>query len=81
MAAARQRLNERAQKYWGDKHKRMLTRDFEQTVAIENDQRWVCVIRINGEVVGRSVEHTNQRAANEEASLRALGWMNENGLR
>jgi hypothetical protein len=81
MTSARQRLNERAQKYWGDKHKKMLTKDFEQTVAIENDQRWVCNIKINGALVARSVEHTNQGRANEEASLHALGWMDENGWR
>jgi Double-stranded RNA binding motif len=81
MAAARTRLNERAQKYWGEKHKKMLTRDFEQTVTTPDDQRWVCTIKIEGVVVATSVEHRNQKDANEEASLRALGWMSENGYR
>jgi hypothetical protein len=77
--AARARLNERAKKYWGEKCKTMLKKDFEQTVTIVNDQRWVCSIKIDGVVVARSVEHRNQRDANEEASMQALGWMNENG--
>jgi hypothetical protein len=77
--AARGRLNERAQKHWGETHKTMLKREFEQTVAIVNDQRWVCSIKIDGVVVARSVEHRNQKDANEEASMQALGWMNENG--
>jgi hypothetical protein len=81
MAAARQRLNERAQKYWGEKHKNMVTKEFEQTVAIAHDQRWVCTIKIDGALAGKSGEHRNQTDANEEASLRALGWMNEKGYR
>jgi Double-stranded RNA binding motif len=81
MIPARTRLNERAQRNWGDRHNEVLTRDFKQTVVIEHDQRWVCIIKINGVEVARSVEHRNKKAADEEASLCALGWMNENSLR
>lgn len=78
---SRKLLNERAQKYWGEKQKTMLTRHYDQTVKIENAQRWVCKIKICGAVIATSTEYTNQKDALEEASLRALGWMDDNDYR
>jgi hypothetical protein len=80
MAAAGQKLYERARKYWGENHRKMLTREFDQTSRMENDSRWVCIIQINGVVIFRSEKHTSKREANGEASLKALEWMNENGM-
>jgi len=77
--SARQLLNERAMKRWHQQKASMLTYEYIMTRKIADDQRWVCVIRVDGEVVSTSAEeHTNQLNAREDASSIALTWMDQN---
>lgn len=82
MALARQRLNERAHRYFGPNyHEEILTKEFNETTGRGHSQRWICTIKYRGSVIATSTnpEATRQVDAYEEAAHMALNWMTASG--